>query len=225
MLRNWLEVRFLGAIAAIASSLWLFIEIAEAVVDGETGKVDTAILMFFRSPVDPAQPFGTEWLREFVRDISGLGSPGVLGLLVAAMIIFLLFSEKRKAALFVLLATLSGGLVSILLKEVFGRPRPDLVPHSSLVYSTSFPSGHAMLSAVVYLTLGAMVARVIPSRWLKAYVMGIAATLTILIGVSRIYLGVHWPSDVLAGWAAGASWALGCWLVAHVFNLGNGERR
>jgi undecaprenyl-diphosphatase len=224
MLRNWLEVRLLGAISAIASMLWLFIEIAEEVVEGETGEIDTAILMVFRSPEDPTQPFGPGWLREFVRDISGLGSPGVLGLLVAATFIFLFLSKKRRTALFVLLATLGGGLVSILLKEGFGRPRPDLFPHSTLVYSTSFPSGHAMLSAVVYLTLGALIATLIPSRWLKIYVMAIAATLSILIGVSRVCLGVHWPSDVLAGWAAGAAWALGCWLVFHLINLENGAK-
>ena len=225
MHRNWLEAPFLAAIATIASSLWLFIEIADAVVAGTTGKIDTAILMAFRSTEDPAHPFGPEWFREFVRDLSGLGSPGVLGLLVAAVIVFLVLSEKRKTALFVLLATLGGGLVSIILKEVFFRARPDLVPHGSLVYGASFPSGHAMLSAVVYLTLGALIARAMQGLWLKVFILGMAATLSILIGVSRVYLGVHWPSDVLAGWAAGASWALGCWLLAQVFNLGNGEKR
>jgi undecaprenyl-diphosphatase len=224
MLRNWLEVPILIAIVAITSVLWLFIEIAEGVAKGETGRIDTAILMAFRSPGDPAQPFGPGWLRETVRDISGLGSPGVLSLLVVATVIFLLLSERHRIALFVFVATLGGGLVSSLLKEGFGRPRPDLVPHGTFVYSPSFPSGHAMMSAVVYLTLGALLARLIPSRWLKIYVMGIAAVLSILIGISRVYLGVHWPSDVLAGWAAGAAWALGCWLVAHVFNLGHGER-
>ena len=225
MLRNWLEVPLLGAIAAITSVLWLFIEIAESVVEGETGKIDKAILMLFRSPEDPSQPFGPGWLSEFVRDISGLGSPGVLILLVTATVIFLRLSDKRRTAFFVLLATVGGGFISILLKEGFGRPRPDLVPHSTHVFSASFPSGHAMMSAVVYLTLGALVARLIPSKRLKIYIMGIAVALSTLIGVSRVYLGVHWPSDVLAGWAAGAAWALGCWLVAHVFNLGNGEKR
>jgi undecaprenyl-diphosphatase len=225
MLRKWLEVPILGAIVVITSVLWLFIEIAEGVAKGETGKIDTAILMAFRSPEDPAKPFGPAWLSETMRDISGLGSPGVLGFLVVATIIFLLFSEKHRMALFVLLATLGGGIVSVLLKGIFGRHRPDLVPHGTDVYSTSFPSGHAMMSAVVYLTLGALVARLIPGRWLKIYVMGIAATLSILIGISRVYLGVHWPSDVLAGWAVGAAWALGCWLVAHVINLEDGAMR
>ncbi|RJG01463.1 phosphatase PAP2 family protein [Noviherbaspirillum sedimenti] len=225
MLRNWLEVRLLVAITAITSALWFFIEIAEDVVQGETRKIDLAILMVFRSAHDPTQAFGPAWLNEFVRDISGLGSLGVLILLVAAAVIFLLLIRKWRTALFTLIATFGGGLASFLLKEVFSRPRPDLVPLGTLDYHASFPSGHAMMSALVYLTLGALVARLTPGRWLKIYVMGIAAALSILIGVSRVYLGVHWPSDVLAGWAAGAAWALGCWLLAHVFNLGNGAKR
>lgn len=224
MLRGW-KFPILAAIVAITSVLWLFIETAEGVVKGETGKIDAAILMAFRSSGDPAKPFGPAWLSETMRDISGLGSPAVLSLLVIATVILLLLSERRRIALFVLLATLGGGLVSILLKGIFGRPRPDLVPHGTVVYSTSFPSGHAMMSAVVYLTLGALVAGLIPDRWLKIYVMGIAATLSILVGISRVYLGIHWPSDVLAGWAAGAVWALECWLVAHVFNLEDGAKR
>ena len=71
-----------------------------------------------------------------------------------------------------------------------------------------------MLAAVVYLTLGALLARVQPRRWLKAYVLGLAVVLTILIGLSRVYLGVHWPTDVLAGWTAGAAWGLMVWCVA-----------
>lgn len=225
MLRKWLEVPILGVIAAITSVLWLFIEIAEGVAKGETDKIDTAILMFFRSTEDPSQPFGPGWLKEIMRDISGLGGPGVLGLLIVATAIFLLLSGRRRTALFVLLATFGGGLVSVLLKEGFSRPRPDLVPHGTFVYSTSFPSGHAMISAVVYLTLGALIARLIPGRWLKIYVMCIAVALSVLVGISRVYLGFHWPSDVLAGWAAGAAWALGCWLVAHFLKLGNGAKQ
>jgi undecaprenyl-diphosphatase len=158
MLRKWLEVSILGVIAAITSVLWLFIEIAESVAEGETAKIDTAILMFFRSPEDPSQPIGPWWLSETMRDISGLGSPGVLSLIIVATVIFIFLSEKPKLAIFVLVATFGGGLVSVLLKEGFSRPRPNLVPYGTFIYGTSFPSGHAMMSALVYLTLGGLIA-------------------------------------------------------------------
>ncbi len=105
--------------------------------------------------------------------------------------------------------------MSTLLKQLFSRPRPDLVPHESFVYTASFPSGHSMMAAVTYLTLGALLARVQPRRQVKAYLLVLAALVTLLVGISRVYLGVHWPTDVLAGWAAGAIWALLSWLVAR----------
>jgi undecaprenyl-diphosphatase len=105
-------------------------------------------------------------------------------------------------------------MLSTGLKMGFERPRPDLVPHATQVYTASFPSGHAMLSAVTYLTLGALLSRVQRRRRVKAFFLGLALTLTLLIGLSRVYLGVHWPSDVLAGWCIGAAWASLCWFVA-----------
>jgi undecaprenyl-diphosphatase len=130
---------------------------------------------------------------------------------------YLLLEGKRHAALFVTLAVGSGWLLSSLFKLAFDRPRPDLVPHGVYVYSTSFPSGHAMMSAVTYLTLGALLARLHRPRALKAFFLGIAVVLTVVVGLSRVYLGVHWPTDVVAGWAAGSVWASACWLVALVF--------
>jgi len=213
MLRNGLEVSILGAVAAVTSGLWLFFEVAER------PEIDAAILMAFRAPGEPDQPVGPEWLRETMRDLSGLGSPEVLCLLVAVVVIFLLLAARRRMALFIAFTALGGGLASVVLKAGFNRPRPDLVPHATFEYGSSFPSGHAMLSAVVYLTFGVLIAQVTPGRCLKIYIMGIAAALPVLIGISRVYLGAHWPSDVLAGWAAGAAWAFGCWLLARVFNL------
>jgi undecaprenyl-diphosphatase len=102
------------------------------------------------------------------------------------------------------------------LKEFFERPRPDLVPHGAEVFTASFPSGHAMMSAVVYLTLGALLARVETGLRVKAFVLSVSVLLTVLVGISRVYLGVHWPTDVLAGWTVGAAWAVMCWLIARV---------
>ena len=130
------------------------------------------------------------------------------------MLLYLLGAGLRGHAL-LLTASLAGGLLVMhLLKRGYERPRPDLVSHLVHVQTLSFPSGHAMLSAVAYLTLGALLAQTQVRRWQGIYFLLVAIILTVLVGASRVYLGVHWPSDVLAGWCAGMSWALFCWLVA-----------
>jgi undecaprenyl-diphosphatase len=101
------------------------------------------------------------------------------------------------------------------LKYSIDRDRPALVPHGSVVYTASFPSGHSMLAASTYLTMGALLARVQRRRRIKAYILMVAITATLLVGISRVYLGVHWPTDVIAGWTAGTGWALLCWLLAR----------
>jgi undecaprenyl-diphosphatase len=123
-------------------------------------------------------------------------------------------TRRRGAALLVSASVGGGMIVSTLLKFGFERPRPDLVPHATQVYTASFPSGHAMLSAVVFLTLGALLARVHKPRRVKLFFLSLAVVLTMLVGCSRVYLGVHWPSDVLAGWCVGAAWAGLCWYAA-----------
>jgi undecaprenyl-diphosphatase len=160
-----------------------------------------------------------------MRDITALGSAPTLVIAVLAVVGFLALAKAWRPAIFTLAACGGGLVVSSLLKYTVDRPRPDLAPHGNLIYTSSFPSGHSMMSAVVYLTLAALVARLMEKKRLKSYVLGIAMALTLLVGISRIYLGVHWPSDVLAGWAAGAAWALGCWLVARWIGLGGDEAR
>jgi undecaprenyl-diphosphatase len=220
MPRNWLVLSVLAMIAAATSALLFFIEVAEEVVEGDTGKVDLLILMWLRVAGDPTDPLGPRWLEDFARDITALGSPAVLGLFVLITTVFFLLVGRRLFALFMLVSTVGGTYVVTILKEAFGRTRPNLMPDGMYVDSASFPSGHAMLSAVVYLTLGALITRLVPRMALKLYVMAIAVVLTGLVGLSRVYLGVHWPSDVLAGWAVGAAWALGGGAVAQSIHLG-----
>jgi undecaprenyl-diphosphatase len=126
---------------------------------------------------------------------------------------FACLTRKARAAILVLVSVVGGTLLSQTMKFAFARPRPDLVPHGAEVYTASFPSGHSMMSAIVYLTLGALLARTQPDRGVKVYIMTLAVALTLLVGVSRVYLGVHWPTDVLAGWSLGGVWALLSWLV------------
>jgi undecaprenyl-diphosphatase len=167
-----------------------------------------------RTPGRPTDPVGPPWFEEAVRDVTSLGSTTIVVLITATVAGFLAMSGTRHAAVLMVASVSSGGLLMSFLKQVFGRTRPDLVAHSARVFTESFPSGHATLSAITYLTLGALLARVQTRRTLKAYSLGVAITLTALVGVSRVYLGVHWPTDVLAGWCLGAAWAIGCWLVA-----------
>lgn len=207
-----LEWGILIAVLVAALALYAFVEIAEAVLEGETHAFDARILLALRSAGDPADPLGPPWLEEVVRDITALGGTAVLTLATLVVFGFLAMTGRRRTAWIVAGAVAGGVIVSQTLKWGFDRPRPDLVPHASIVYSQSFPSGHAMMAAVVYLTLGALLARTQVRRRAKLYLIGAAAFVTVLIGVSRVYLGVHWPTDVLAGWAGGAAWALACWL-------------
>lgn len=217
------QPRILLAMAAASAALWAFLELADEVLEGESMPVDQALLLLLRSPSDPAEMLGPPWLEDFAHDVTALGDIGVLGLIVLVATGFLACAGRRRTALFVVGATGGGALASTLLKLAFARRRPDLVPHATEVTTASFPSGHAMVSAVVYLTLAALLARLVAAPRLKAYIIGVAVVLTLLIGTSRIYLGVHWPSDVLAGWAAGAAWALVCLALARALHIGEGK--
>ena len=217
--RQFQAPRFLISILLAAGTAWGFIALADEVHEGETRAIDEQVILAFRN-ADTSDPVGPRWLEEAVRDVTALGSNTVLTAAVLTVVGFLALQRDRRAAIFTLAATGGGLLASFLLKEFFDRPRPDLIPHEVEVFTKSFPSGHAMISAVVYLTLASLVTRLMERRRLKIYAMTIAVVFTAAIGISRVYLGVHWPSDVLAGWMAGASWALVCWAVASRIGLG-----
>lgn len=208
------EMVAVSLLLSIAAALWAFVELADEVLEGSTEAFDSAILLFFRVPGDLTDPIGPPWVELLVTDTTALGGVAVLAIITVIVVGYLVVIAKRSAAVFVLAAIGGGTVVSFGLKSLFERARPDLVPHGVEVATASFPSGHAMLSAVTYLTLGALLARFLPRRRAKAYVVTVAALLTLAIGTSRVYLGVHWPTDVLAGWTLGAAWAVLCWLAA-----------
>lgn len=209
------ELAILTSLTLIVGGLWGFIELADEIAERETHAFDEAILLAMRSSADRSDPLGPQWVEELGRDFTALGGMGVLTFLTLTVAGFLILQRKLRITVLVLIAVYGGFLLSTLLKQAFDRPRPDLVPHDVYVYTASFPSGHAMMSAATYLTLGALLARVQPRWRMKAYLLLIAIFLMLTVGVSRIYLGVHWPTDVVAGWTAGAVWALLCWLVAR----------
>lgn len=199
----------------IAGGLWGFEELMEVARSSTPHAFDTEILLAFREAGHPDSPIGPLWLESAIRDITSLGSLVVLALITAATIVYLLLIRRPATALLVFVAIAGGQLLSSLLKVEVDRPRPELVSHLVSESSLSFPSGHAMLSAVTYLTLGSLASRFLHGRTTRIYVLSLAVLTTLLVGVSRIYLGVHWPSDVLAGWCAGFAWAMICWLVAR----------
>ncbi|HEX5356635.1 MAG TPA: phosphatase PAP2 family protein [Aquabacterium sp.] len=210
----------LWPILLMGLAAWGFMEIAGEVLEGDAHTVDLWILHQLRTGDQGLRPIGPLWLQEAIRDLTALGSPVVLVLTVGAVWGYMVMAGQRAMSWLALGASCGGLLMAYALKSVFSRARPDAVFHATVASGYSFPSGHAMMSAIVYLTLAALLARLVPRARLRWYVMGTAAALTGLVGLSRVYLGVHWASDVAAGWAAGAAWALLCWLLAQRLQLG-----
>lgn len=209
------DFALLVGLCLIAGGLWVFAELADDVMEQETRSFDERIVLSLRNPDDRSDPIGPGWVEEMGRDFTALGGVAFLSLLTFTLAGYLLMEKKPYLALFLVVTVTGGTITSYLLKSAFSRPRPDLVPHHSIVYTSSFPSGHSMMSAVTYLTLAVVLARAHARRRVKSYFIAIAALLTIAVGASRVYLGVHWPTDVLAGWTAGTVWAASCWLIAR----------
>ena len=213
--RSFVRTSTLVVLLIIALGGWSFAELADEVDDGETRAFDEALLLALRVPGDTADPLGPPWVEEVARDVTALGGMTVLTVLTLATAVLLWLQGHRSNMVFLLVSVAGGMLAAHLIKLGFDRPRPDLVPHGMYVMTASFPSGHSMMAAVSYLTLAVLSARVQSRRVIKIYLIALAALLAIAVGVSRVYLGVHWPTDVVAGWCAGAVWALSCWLVAR----------
>lgn len=199
---------WLGGFGAI----WAFMNVAEEVSEGETSTLDRHLLLMLRRPGDLDDPIGPRWLEESLRDVTALGGFTVLTLLtILAVLAFALHGRRHQAwimATTMILAQVS----SEALKAFYDRPRPALVPHGSIVYSQSFPSGHSALSAAAFLTLATLIASLEPHRSVKVMTYAVASLLVVAVGFSRIYLGVHWPTDVLAGWCLGSAWAFVAWV-------------
>ncbi|NNF58332.1 MAG: phosphatase PAP2 family protein [Rhodothermaceae bacterium] len=205
------EIGLLLLLATLAAGAWIFLEIADEVNSGDIVTVDERILMLFREGNNPNDPIGSHSVESAVRDVTALGSLTVISLLTLITVAFLFLSRRPRLALYMFVASAGGAALSYALKFLYNRPRPNLVAPEALPSDPSFPSGHSAAAAVVYLTLGLLLAHTLARRELKVYVVTLAILLTVAVGLSRLYLGVHWPSDVLAGWTLGGVWALACW--------------
>ncbi len=207
-----------------------FAAIALEVREGEHQGIEESVISRLRDPAAPADPRGPEWLIETVRDLSALGGAGVIIFVCLSASGYFALKHRYGALCFLSLATLGGWGLNTALKHFFMRQRPDVVTHLTHVDSWSFPSGHAMVSAIVYLTLGALLAQQTNQMRGKLFILAIAVVMTILVGLSRIYLGVHYPSDVVAGWIAGLAWMCLCWVAARLLSpqakpSGSGRRQ
>jgi undecaprenyl-diphosphatase len=209
------DLLMLAALAVLGVAGWVAAELVDEVLEGDAQPYDEWVLRALRSPDDITDPIGPAWFEDIWRDITALGGAPVLVLVTAATVGYFVMRRRYRSVALLLVVTLGGLLLSLLLKGLIDRPRPEFASGASHVVTASFPSGHSMLSAVVYLTLAALLARSSPQLRFKIYFVTVGLALTGLIGLSRIYLGVHYPTDVLAGWTMGLIWAVSCWLAAY----------
>ena len=210
-----LEPAILLSILGAVAALWIFGTLAAEVVEGDTAKFDERLLMAARRADNLSVPVGPAWTLQVARDLTAFGGPVGLGLVTAVVAGYLALERRFGLLVFVLGSTVSGTVLGLFLKEIFHRARPQLVPYLTDISTASFPSGHSMLSSVAYLTMAALLARASSALHTKIYFLAVAVILIGLIGCSRVYLGVHYPTDVLAGWCVGSAWAILCCVVAH----------
>ena len=212
---GWREFVLLLAVAAICGGILTFVGVTDLVSEDEVHETEIRLMRDLRSAQDPSRPIGPLWLERWSREITSLGGGAVLSLMTALVVGYLLIERWYASALLVLVSVGGGTLLTAGLKGFFERDRPNIVPHLTDALSKSYPSGHSMMSSVVYLTLAVLLARAMKRRRVKIYFVSAALFLSVLVGLSRVYLGVHYPTDVVAGWAGGTAWALLCWLMAY----------
>jgi len=199
-----------AGIAALAVAMVL---LTGVIIGRRPFAFDRAILLALRVPGDTGTPIGPDWLRRAMVDLTALGGPTVLVLVVALTFGLLATHRLWLTAWLTLAATATGATIVELVKLHVDRARPEIVPHLVEAAGYSFPSGHSTSSAIVYLTIAGLVTQITRGASARTYVLACAILLVTVIGISRVYLGVHWPSDVLAGWSFGTLWALAWWLL------------
>lgn len=209
------EFAALSALLIIALAVMSFVELADDMTEADGQAFDQMVLDTLRPTADPHDAWGPWWLEEAAADLTSLGGIAVLGLFATVAVVFLLIQRKRLSALLLLVGLAGGVALSEGLKAMFDRERPPELYQAVDTINASFPSGHALLSTVFYLTLGVMLTRAFARRRFKAFALGCGVTIALIIGMTRVYLGAHWASDVIAGWCAGAAWAMALWLVSY----------
>jgi len=209
------EIAAVTALFVVAVGTAAFADLAEDMTEGDGQMFDQAVLAAMRPNADPSDAWGPWWLEEAAADLTSLGGIAVLSLFATIVVVFLFMQRKRLSALLLLFGLGGGVALGEGLKAGFEGDRPPQVYQAVDTINASFPSGHALLSAVFYLSIAVMLTRAFPERHFKAFVLGVGILLTLIVGMTRIYLGAHWATDVLAGWSVGAAWSMALWLVAY----------
>jgi len=211
-----IEILIMTGILFLLLFVWGGLELRNFFVFERAQQFDEWLLLSVRDAENPEMLFGPHWVDEAVRDITALGGPAVMTFMIIAVMGYLLLKRNYRSAALVIVATVGGLIISLLLKDFFMRDRPLIVPALMVETSPSFPSGHSMLSAIVYLTLGSLLTRLEISARIRVYTISVAIFIAALIGITRILLGVHYPTDVIFGWIAGFFWASLCWFVMMI---------
>jgi undecaprenyl-diphosphatase len=218
-----LEARTLVAIMLISAAALAFLRLGDAVRTGRTLDLDRRIILALRDPANPSQPRGSFWTRDILHDLTALGGVAVLTLCVVVATIFLWVNGRRRHAAVLLGTVLSATVVGELIKAAYNRPRPDLVAYGDYFSQSSFPSGHSNIATVVWMTLALIIASVERTRTGKVTAFVVGGFICLTAGASRVYFGVHWPSDVLGGWILGSGWALAAWIALGAWKKRPGD--
>lgn len=203
-----LEIAFLAGWIALIGAAWIFLALGSEMSEGELVSFDESLLQALRVSGNPQLAIGPPWLTESMRDVTALGGVSVLTLILIFAIAALLAHRHRAQAIALSTCVILARLSTAVFKDVYDRPRPSFAIFGDLPTSMSFPSGHSAAATATYFILAAVIASLEAQRPAKFLAFFLAGLLSILIGCSRVYLGVHWPSDVIAGWCLGAFWAL-----------------
>ncbi|KRE18124.1 hypothetical protein ASE63_02780 [Bosea sp. Root381] len=189
------------------AAAFAFLGLALFIASGRSFAFDQSLVLLFRESDDLATPIGPAWFREAMRDVTALGSFVGLGMMTITASLTLWLCRYRHLAVGLAVTVVSATIVSTGLKIAIGRERPDIVEHAALTFTASFPSGHAFLSAVTMLSIAGFVGLASRRDDIARLCIVLAWLMIVLIGVSRIYLGVHWPTDVIGGWCLGIAWS------------------
>lgn len=196
------------------SSLILFLILTAAVSFNLTLSFDKTVLLSLRNKNNLSVPLFNTWLLPLMRGITFLGNSDSVTVITFLLAVYLIVKKEFGLLGIILAAIISGSLIDLFLKWYFARNRPEIVPHLVTAYYYSFPSGHAFISAVLYPAVAIIFIRITDNITVKTYITVITVLLVLLIGFSRIYLGVHFPSDVIAGWLIGLCWSSWLWILA-----------